>query len=370
MGCIFMALSASAGHLHVYFGTYTGKTSQGIYVSDFDPATGTLKPAELAAESGHPSFLALHPTGRYLYAANELTDYQGKSAGAVSAFKIQPSTGKLTFLNQKSSGGSAPCHVTVDRSGRTLFVANYFGGSIASYRIQTDGSISDAVTFVQHTGKGTDPQRQEGPHAHSIYPDPNNRFAVVADLGLDRLIVYRFNSESSALTAHDAPLAAWASGAGPRHFGFHPNGRWGYAINEMNSTVTTVAYDQEKGQFTSIASVSTIPPDFKGNTSTAELFVHPSGKFVYGSNRGHDSIAVFRVNSKNGTLTSVQHQSTGGKTPRGFGIDPSGRWLLAANQSSDTVVVFAIDRKTGMLRPTGQSIQVGSPVSVHFLNAR
>ena len=353
--------------MRVYFGTYTGKSSRGIYMSEFDSATGVLKPAELAAESLQPSFLALHPAGKHLFAVNEVSDFQGKPAGAVTAFRIDAKTGRLTQTQQRSSGGGAPCHLTVDQSGRTLLVANYWGGSVASFPIQPDGTLGEMATFIQHTGKGTDPGRQEAPHAHAIYPDPSNRFAVVADLGLDRLLVYRLNSANGTLLAHDAPLASWTPAAGPRHFAFHPNGRWGYALNEMNSTITPVNYNAARGEFTPRASVSTLPPDFKGHSGTAEIFVHPSGRFVYGSNRGHDSIAVFRVNSRNGALTPVQHQSTGGKTPRGFGIDPSGRWLLAANQDSDTVCVFSIDRKTGLLQPTGQSIAVGTPVSVHFL---
>ncbi|MBI1840892.1 MAG: lactonase family protein [Verrucomicrobia bacterium] len=367
-GCIFSTVFATDAATHrVYFGTYTGKNSQGIYCSDFDALTGQLQPAVLAAESAQPSFLAVHPNGRYLYAVNELNDYLGKSAGAVSAFKIDRKSTQLTPINQQSSGGSGPCHVVVDPAGTTVLIANYAGGSVASYRIQPDGGLGPAVSFVQHSGKGANPQRQEGPHAHSIYVDAAGRYAIVADLGLDRMLVYRFNPADSSLTPHNAPLAAWASGAGPRHFAFHPNGRWGYAINEMASTVTALAYDKAKGQLTSLSSISTLPPGLTLDTSTAEIFAHPSGKFIYGSNRGHDSIAVFQVDPKSGSLRVVQHQPTGGKVPRGFGIDPTGRWLLAANQSSGSVVVFEIDRKNGTLRPTGESIAVGSPVSVHFL---
>ena len=367
-GCFLSTVFATDAATHrVYFGTYTGKNSQGIYSSEFDVKTGQLEAPVLAAETPQPSFLAIHPNGRYLYAVNELMDYQGKSAGAVSAFRIDRQSTQLIALNQQSSLGSAPCHVVVDGSGTTVLIANYAGGSVGSYRIQPNGSLGPSVSFIQHSGKGSNPQRQEGPHAHSIYTDAANRFAIVADLGLDRMLVYRFNPADSSLTPHNAPLAAWSSGTGPRHFAFHPNGRWGYAINEMASTVTAVTYDRTKGQLTSGASISTLPEGVKMDTSTAEIFVHPSGKFVYGSNRGHDSIAVFQVDSRNGSLKAVQNQSTGGKVPRGFGIDPTGKWLLAANQASGSVVVFQIDQKTGLLRPTGESIAVGSPVSVQFL---
>lgn len=371
LGC-FLALTplAQAETYWVYFGTYTTRASKGIYVSRFDSHTGVLQPVELAAESKDPSFLVIHPSGRFVYAVNETSDYQGKSSGSVSAFERDPRTGHLTLLNVQPSGGAAPCHINLDQSGKYVLVANYMGGSVASLPIDKQGALGPIACFVQHTGKGPNPARQEGPHAHSIYVDAANRYAIAADLGLDKLLVYAFDAKSGFLTANSAALAQLAPGSGPRHFAFHPNGRLGFAINEMASTVTTLEYNPKTGALKALGSVSTLPKDFKGNSTTAEVFLHPSGRFLYGSNRGHDSIAVFRVDRSNGALTWVQNQPIGGKTPRGFGIDPSGRWLLAGNQDSDQVTVFRIDPSTGALEDTHQHVAVGAPVSVHFLKAR
>ena len=351
----------------VYFGTYTGKSSKGIYVSRFNPKTGALATPELAADSQHPSYLALHPKGKFLYAVNEISDFQGKQEGAVTAFALNRTNGHLTYINQQSSGGGAPCHLSVDALGRAVMVANYSGGSIASLPIAADGALKPAVTFIQHTGKGAIAGRQSSPHAHAIYLDKEQRFAVVSDLGLDRVLIYRFNALTGGLTLNEAPLAKLAPASGPRHFAFHPNQRFGFSLNEIDSTITSLSYDRHVGQLTALGTVSTLPANLKVDSSTAEIFIHPSGQFLYASNRGHDSIAAFRVDGHTGSLTLLQNEPTGGQTPRGFGIDPSGRWLLAANQNSDSVVVFSIDRHSGKLTRTEHSISVGSPVSVHFM---
>jgi 6-phosphogluconolactonase len=358
--------------LLVYIGTYTGAKSQGIYVSRLDAASGALSPPELAAETPSPSFLAVHPRGGFLYSVNEVSTSGGKPGGSVSAFAIDRTTGRLTALNQESSGGAGPAHLIVDRSGADVLVANYGGGSVAAVPIEADGRLKPPSAFIQHTGSGVNPQRQKGPHAHSINVAPNNRFAYVADLGLDKILIYRFDAKRGSLTPNDPPFAAVQPGAGPRHFAFHPKGRFAYVINEMDLTVTAFSHDAKRGGLTVLQSVSTLPEGLPKlpSYSTAEVQVHPSGRFLYGSNRGHDSITVFAIDGKSGKLTYVQNEPTQGSTPRGFGIDPSGTYLLAGNQRSDSVVVFRIDQQTGRLTPTGHKIEVGSPVCVKFVSPR
>jgi 6-phosphogluconolactonase len=349
-----------------YVGTYTSKTSKGIYLGQLDAATGKISLTGVAAETESPSFLAFHPTRPLLLAANEVGQFAGKPGGAISAFAIDAATGKLTLLSQQSSGGAAPCHVNVDRSGRWALFANYSGGSCGTLPILDDGQLGDNLQLVQHRGSGVDRGRQEAPHAHSINLDAQNRFAFVADLGLDKVMIYRFDVEKGSLTANDPAFAAVAAGSGPRHFAFHPSGRYAYVINEMKSTVTAFRYDPARGSLETIQTISTLPADFRKPTTTAEVQVHPNGKFLYGSNRGHDSITAFAIDAQSGKLRLLGQQSTGGKTPRNFAIDPSGRWVIAANQDSDNLVVLKIDEKRGTLSATGQSIAVSMPVCVKF----
>lgn len=354
----------------VYFGTYTGAKSKGIYVSRFDSATGRLTAPELAVATPSPTFLALHPSRRFLYAVGETTTLGAKRTGAVSAFSLDAKTGQLTLLNQQSSGGAGPCHVAVDESGKCLLVANYGSGSIEALPIQADGALAEPGTVIQHQGSSVNPARQAGPHAHFITTDPANRFALACDLGLDQVLVYRLDPAKAALVANDPPFVAVKPGSGPRHLAFHPSGRFVFLINEMGSTLTVFAYDAKRGVLKEGQTISTLPQEFTGKSSGAEVQVHPSGKFVYGSNRGHDSIAVFGFDPKRGQLTCLQHQSTEGKTPRHFAFDPTGKWLLAENQESDSVVVFRVDAKTGSLNPTGQTISVGAPVCAVFVPAK
>ncbi len=349
--------------LLVYVGTYTGRGSKGIYTFELDLASGSTSPVTLAAETVNPSFLALHPSHRFLYAVGEVGELGSMKSGAVSAFAVDPQTGKLSFLNQQPSKGANPCHLAVDNQGKYVLVANYGGGSVAVLPIQSDGRLGEATSFVQHEGKSVNPQRQEAPHAHSINLDAANRFAIVADLGLDKLLVYRFDATKGTLTPNDPPFVSVAPGAGPRHFAFHPNGRFAYVINELNSTVTAFRYDASKGILTELQTVTTLAGNFQGNNWTAEVQVHPSGKFLYGSNRGHDSIVIFGVEA-DGKLSLVGHQLTQGKFPRHFGIDPTGSYLLAANQDTDNIVLFRIDPQTGRLHPTGQVVDVPTPVCV------
>jgi len=364
---LLLLTSASAREFLVYFGSYTGAKSKGVYVSHFDAQTGRLSEPELAAETRNPSFLAVHPNQHFLYSVGEVNDFDGKRTGAVSAFALDQKTGKLTLLNQKPSGGSGPCHLALDSKGRCLMVANYGSGSIASMPVQNDGSLGEAVSTIQHTGSSANPQRQTGPHAHQIIVDRGDRHALVCDLGLDKVLLYRLEARRAQLVPNEPPFASVAPGAGPRHLALSPTGKFAYVINEMGSTITAFAYDPRRGAMTELQTISTLPENSSGNSSCAEIEVHPSGKFVYGSNRGHDSLAVFAVDGKSGKLTLVEHRPTQGKTPRHFAIDPTGRWLLAENQGSDTVVVFEIDVKTGRLRATGQTVAVGSPVCAVFV---
>ena len=357
------------GKYLVYVGTYTeqGSKSKGIYAYRFDATSFELSPIGLVAETTNPSFLAVHPNHRFLYAVNEVTQYRGQSSGGVSAFAIDHTTGKLTFLNEVASRGADPCYITVDKTGKYVLVANYTGGSIAVFPVLEDGKLGEASAFVQHSGHGTNPKRQEGPHAHSIDLSPDNHFALVDDLGLDELLVYRFDSSKGSLRPSDAKFAKIDAGAGPRHFAFHPSGRFAYVISEMQGSVTAFAYDSATGALHPLQTISTLPKDFKGDIEDAEVAVHPSGKFLYASNRGHDSIAVFAIDGTKGTLTSIDYVPTGGKTPRSFEIDPTGSLLFAANQDSDNVVVFRIDPQTGRLTPSGKVLEVSKPVCVKFV---
>lgn len=360
--------SSSKSKFIAYIGTYTGPKSKGIYAYRFDAATGETEPLGLVAEVRNPTFLTLDPSNRYLYAALEINSFEGKRAGALAGFAIEASTGKLTAINQVSSGGPGPCWVAVDKTGKDVLAANYGGGSIAVCPIGPDGKLSEASAFIQHTGSGADPSRQRGPHAHSVNVSPDNRFAIAADLGADKLFVYRFDAAKGTLAPNDPPFAALKPGSGPRHFAFHPNGKYGYVLNELLNTVTAFSYDAAKGAFTEIQTVSTLPADFKGFSTSAEVQVDAAGKFLYSSNRGHDSIAVFAI-EKNGTLKPVEYASTQGKNPRNFRMDPSGAYLWAANQDSDSIVLFRVDRKTGRLTPTGKQLEVGKPVCVKFIPA-
>jgi 6-phosphogluconolactonase len=362
-----LTVSSRAGESLVYFGTYTGTKSQGIYVSRFDSTTGNLSSPELAAKTANPTFLAIAPGGNFLYAINEVDQIGGKRTGAVDAFALDAKTGRLMPLNRQNSGGSGPCHVAVDATDKCLLVANYGGGSIAALPIHPDGSLGEAMTKIQHAGSSVNTNRQAGPHAHSIFPSPDNRFTLDCDLGLDKISINHLDASAAKLTPSEPAFTTVAPGSGPRHLVFSTNGKFVYVINEMAGTITVFSYDTANATMAEVQTISTLPKDFSGNNTAAEIALHPSGKFLYASNRGHDSIAVFTVDQKTGKLTFVEHQSTQGRTPRHFAIDPTGHWLLAENQGSDSVVVFAIDADTGKLKPIGQSISVGSPVCAVFV---
>jgi 6-phosphogluconolactonase len=369
LACVAAAASAAepkqapAGKLPVYVGTYTTTTSKGIYLFHLDLATGELAPGGPVAEMANPTFLAVHPSRPLLYAVNEIGNFKGQRAGGVAAMAIDPKTGTLTLLNQQSSVGDGPCHLAIDRSGKLVVVANYGGGSVAVLPIGEDGRLGEATSFVQHAGSSVNPRRQEGPHAHCATFDAAGRFVFVPDLGLDKVMTYRLDA-AGKLTAGDPAFTAIAAGSGPRHVAFHPDGRHAYVINELNSTMTALSYDAQRGALKPLQTLSTLPSGFTKSSTCAEVVVHPSGRFVYGSNRGHDSIVIYAVDPQSRLLTLVGHEPTQGKTPRNFALDPAGKFLLAANQDGNNIVVFRIDGQTGKLRATGHAVSLGMPVCV------
>lgn len=365
------ALSAKAGgKFRVYTGTYTRGASKGIYSFVLDTAAGTLTPEGLAAEVANPSFLALHPTGNYLYACGELNKFQGQDSGALTSFKIDPATGKLEKLNEVAAGGTSTCHANVTRKGRYIAVSNYGSGSCATFAIGSDGKLGERTGFQQHSGSSVDPGRQKGPHAHSVNFDRQNRHLIVADLGLDQVKVYDFNASTGALAPNDPPYATVKPGSGPRHFTFHPSGKFAYVINEMACTVTGFRWDAKAGTLQEIETVNTLPVPVEKAFSTAEVVAHPNGRFLYGSNRGHHSLTAFRIDPTTGKLTTIENKPTQGKTPRNFAIDPTGQFLIAANQDSDTIVLFRINQASGALEQIGSPIEAPVPVCVRYLRMR
>jgi len=356
------AAPAAPRDWRVYIGTYTDGASEGIYLLRFDAQTGRLTSPELAAKIENPSFLALHTTKPLLYAVGVTTRENGEKWDSVTAFVIDPSSGILTQLNRESSMGGGPCHVAVARTGRHVAVANYGGGNIAVLPIREDGPLGAASAFVQHTGSSVNPQRQQEPHAHSVNFDPAGRFVFAADLGIDRIMIYRFDEIHGTLEPNDPPYAQLAPGAGPRHFAFHPSGKYAYSINELDSTITTFAYDAASGRLDTVQSVGTLPEDFTGESTTAEVRVHPSGRFVYGSNRGHDSIVTVGVDPATGMIAPLAWQPTQGSYPRNFYLSPCGDWMLVANQKGDNIVSYRVDAATGRLAPTGYALSVSMPV--------
>ena len=357
--------AVAAESIPFYLGTYTRGDSQGIYRAQLDPETGKLHSLELAAELESPSFLALHPTKPIVYAVSEIATFGGEKAGAVSVLKRDKASGNLTLLSQQTTKGAHPCHVSVTPCGKFVLVANYTGGSVACYPVEEDGGLGPMSGFVQHEGSSVNQRRQKGPHAHSINPDPAGRFLYAADLGVDRIFIYKLDNGN--LVPNQPAFVSLAPGSGPRHFTFHPNGRFAYVINELLSTVTAFRHNAETGALAEIQTISTLPEGFDGANTTAEVRVHPSGKYLYGSNRGYDSIACFRIDQETGNLTALGHTPSGGESPRNFAPDPSGRFLLAAHQKTDNVIAFRIDQESGLLEATGSELAVGTPVCVVFL---
>ncbi len=352
--------------LFVFIGTYTRLGSEGIYVYRMD-ASGKLSYVSKAMGIDDPSFLAIDPQRRYLYAASEVQEFEGKSGGVVYSYAINRATGELTLLNRQPTGSPGPCHLTVDKTGRCLLVANYHGGALTVFPIQQGGGLGPASDFVQHEGSSVNPDRQKEAHAHSINLDSSNRFAFAPDLGMDKIMIYQLDPSGGKLKPNNPPWTQLKAGSGPRHFAFHPSERYAYVINELASTVTAFTYAAARGALTEIQTVSTLPEGFTGTSHTADIHTDPTGRFLYGSNRGHDSIAIFSIDQGTGRLTFVGHEPTQGRTPRNFAIDPTGTYLLAANQNSGSIVTFRMDGQTGKLSPTGHVAEVPGPVCLLFM---
>jgi len=367
--CVSWATFGQAKTYIAYVGTYTGEHSKGIHAFRFDSDSGRVDALGMVAETPNPTFLALHPNGHFLYAANEVADFHGTHGGSISAYKIDPATGKLTLLGAAPTTGDGPCHVNVDASGRHVLFANYGGGSVGSLPIQPDGGVGPGGTFFQHTGSSVDANRQKGPHAHSMNLSPDNRFAFACDLGTDEVRVYRLDPTQGLVAAPELTAKA-VPGGGPRHLTFGADGRHVYVNNEMLSSVTTFAYDPAQGRLQRQETVSTLPVSFSGNSSTAEVRTSPDGKWLFVSNRGHDSLARFKIDAPSGKLTAAGHIPTGGRTPRNFCPSPDGKFIWAANQDTDNIRIFRFDSKTGELTPSGTDLKVGRPVCIRFLELK
>ncbi len=352
---------ASAADMFVYFGSHSSRPGTGFSLARFNPGTGVLTKPEFLLAAKEPAFFVLSADGTRLYTCNS------GSPGGLSAYAVEPHTGRLTLLNRVFAGGGDTSFITLDRTGRFVLVANYDGGNLAAFALKPDGAIGDWTAFHQHRGQSVHPQRQTHAYAHAIVLDPTNRFALVPDLGTDRLYVYHFDQKTGALTPNDPPFAAIAPGSGPRHVRFHPNGRWVYLINEMASTIAAFGWDSAQGTLTPFQTATTLPAGFTGVSTCAELEIHPNGKFLYGSNRGHDSLAVFAIDQATGRLTPVEHVASGGKTPRNFAFDPTAQWIVLTNQDSSNAVVFRVDAATGRLARTGEPVSVPSPFCERFL---
>jgi 6-phosphogluconolactonase len=348
----------------VFFGTHVVGPGKGFSIAHFDSDTGAITKPQFALETPAPAYFVIAADGKHLYSCNSLPN---GAIGTISAYAIDAAAGKLSFVNSQSTGGGDPSYLSLDAAGKHALVANYQGGSIAVFAINPDGSLGARTAFVQHTGHSVNPTRQTHAYAHSIRLDPTNRFAVVADLGLDKVFVYRYDKDAGALTANDPPFVSVAPGSGPRHPVFHPNGKWVYVVTEIGSTIIQFNWDGDKGALSEVRTVSALPADFKGTSVSAEIGIHPNGRFLYVSNRGHDSLGVFAIDQTNGNLSLIEHVPTRGQTPRNFAIDPTGKWLIVTNHGSNNGTVFKIDQESGRLTPVGDPFAVAYPFCERFL---
>lgn len=354
----------------MYVGTYSIRGSEGVYVFEFDRKAGTMKQIQSVSNAKSPSFLALHPSGRYLYSVNEAAETGPKKEGAVSSYAVDGATGKLTFVNSQSSMGGGPCHISIDQTGKTAFISNYGGGSLAVLPIKTDGTLAASTDSVQNAGTGPNVQRQEKAHVHSAILAPDNRFVYVSDLGTDKVHIYETDVKASTVKPAQTPFVSVKPGSGPRHFTFHPNGRYAYLVEELTSSVAVFSRDARTGALTIIDDgVKTLPADFTGQNTSADIHIDPSGKFLYQSNRGYDALAIFAIGN-DGKLTKIGDQPTEGKTPRNFLIDPKGEFVFVAHQNTDNITIFKMDPRTGKLTYTGQSVKVPAPVCVIMAKSR
>ncbi len=366
---VAQTVKSGAGKMLVYVGGYTKGKGKGIFIYSMNTYTGLLTPQGVGPDVENPSFLTISPNHHFLYAVNETDEFNGNSGGGVSSYKIDASTGALTLINERTSGGTGPCHISTDADGTHVMVANYNSGSAEVLPIsRTNGSLGEPSSVDQHKGTSVDPARQEGPHAHCAIFDPSGKYGLVCDLGTDKIVVYKYNSTTGTIDPTGIEPGVVAPGSGPRHFVFTKDGRHGYCISEMKSTITAFTFDPSTGTLKPGQVISTLPADFKGTSSCAEIALSPDGRFLYGSNRGHNSLAIFAVSPRDHTISLVGHESTGGKTPRGFEMDPAGKFVIVANQDSNSLVVFKRNAKTGKLTPTGQTLECPSPATIAFLD--
>ncbi|MCX6238746.1 MAG: lactonase family protein [Bacteroidia bacterium] len=351
----------------VFFGTHSVGTQKGISVAHFNSKTGILTKPELVAEAPAPAYFIIHPDGKSLYVCNSNDFAKGYTGQTISSYSIDSKKESITLLNQQSSGGADPSYICMDASKKFVLVANYKGSSVTVIAINHDGRLGEITANIKHTGRSIDTVRQTQPYVHSVRLDPTNRFALVADLGLDKLFVYRFNSKTGSLEPNDPPFVKVSPGSGPRHLAFHPNGKFVYLINEMASTVITFAWDSATGKLTELQTSSTLPADFKGKNACAEIEVYPNGKFLYASNRGHESLAVFAINNTTGKISLLECIPTLGHSPRNFAFDPTFKWLIVTNHGSDNAMVFKVDDKSGHLIPVGEPVPIVYPFGIRFL---
>jgi len=357
--CLTSTLTfAQNADCYLYVGTYTRKTSEGIYVYRFDTQTGDFAPVSIAKGVSNPSFLALSMDKRFLYSVG------GINGDSVRAFSINPQSRQLTLLNSQASGGAGGTHLAIDKTGTWVIVGHYTSGSLSVLPAKPDGSLGNVVQLIKQEGKSIDPDRQTKPYVHSINIAPNNTDVFVPDLGTDKIMAYILNPKTGQLTAGNPPFTAVIPGSGPRHFTFHPNGTFGYVIQEMGATITGFTY--RSGQLAPFQTIKTLPDDYAGRKWSADIHISPDGKFLYGSNRAHESLAIFSIDQETGQLTFVGNQLVNGKTPRNFAIDPTGNFLMVANQDSDNITIFKRDKQTGKLTPTGKEIKVSMPVCLLF----
>jgi 6-phosphogluconolactonase len=357
-------LGMSAADYYVYFGTHSFGPNRGFSLAHFNSDTGNLTTPQLLLPAVVPGFFMIHPDGRHLYACNTLG---AKTAGKVSAYTLDPKTGNLAFLNSQPSGGADPSYISFDKTGRYALVANYNGANVAVFPILADGSLGNRTGFDQHTGKSVDPKRQTQPYAHSIIVDPTNRFALNPDLGLDKVFIYKFDAKTGNITPNDPPFAATKPGTGPRHIIFSPNEKYAYLISEMGSIVTQFAWNSANGTLKELQTISTLPPDFNGTNTDAEIALSPDGKFLYASDRGLNALTTFSVDPADGHLTTLDFTPTQGKTPRNFSLDPTGKWIIASNQDSNTILILRRDETTGKLSPASPLIPLAYPFCERFL---
>lgn len=361
-------LNAQNKKMLLFIGTYASVEEQSVYIYQMDPLTGSLEFASSINGVENPSYLTISPDRQFLYAVNEVSGFQGHAWGTVSSFAINLKTRALKFLNKKSSQGAHPCYITIDNSGRFVLLANYTGGNVAVLPVAKDGQLGDATSVMQHQGASVNPQRQAEPHAHSISLTPDNRYALAADLGIDKIKIYQFDSQNGVLSPNTPDFMPAKPGAGPRHLAIHPNNQFVYVINELNSTISAWSVSFSSGELKAVQTISTLPADFKLANSGADIHISPDGKFLYSSNRGHDSIAIFKIDQNTGLLNLVGHEPTQGKKPRNFVIDPTGKFLLVANQDSNNIIVFRIEENTGKLKATGTNIAISRPVCLKIIS--